>query len=75
MGRGGIEPTTLVFIAQGGRPLDPDNVGRAWRRALRDAKVRAVPFHSLRRGFATMLAQTGAHPRVMQALLGHTRPG
>jgi integrase-like protein len=52
--------------------LSRANVGRAWRRALRDAKVRAVPCHSLRHGFATMLAQAGAHPRVMQALLGHT---
>jgi integrase len=80
-----VGPTDPVFATRNGRRNTTDNV----RRSIVDASVelsgellaargrppirRCTP-HSLRRTFASMLAEVGLPPRRAMYLLGHTDP-
>lgn len=61
-----------MFCKQDGTPLDPDNfVHRDWARVLRRAELRRIRFHDLRHTYASLLIAQGAHPKYIQAQLGH----
>jgi len=55
-----------------GTPLDADNF-RHWEfpEALRRAELRRIRFHDLRHTYTTLLIAHGAHPKYIQAQLGH----
>jgi integrase len=56
-----------------GKPYDPaDLVGRDFRRTLRKAGLRRIRFHDLRHTYASLLIASGAHPKFIQAQLGHS---
>jgi integrase len=62
-----------VFRSQTGRPLDPDNVDRAFKPHLALAGLsEEVRFHDLRHTHASLLIAAGVHPKAIQARLGHT---
>jgi integrase len=62
----------LVFCRPDGRPIDPDNfTHREWARVLRRAELRRMRFHDLRHTYASLLIAQGAHPKYIQAQLGH----
>lgn len=62
----------IVFVGADGGPIDPDNFAhRDWRRALRRADLRRIRFHDLRHTYASLLIAQGAHPKYIQAQLGH----
>jgi integrase len=62
----------LVFCSSDGKPIDPDNfVHRVWARVLRRAELRRIRFHDLRHTYASLLIAQGAHPKYIQAQLGH----
>jgi integrase len=62
----------LVFASPDGQPIDPDNfMKRDWARALRRANLRRIRFHDLRHTYASLLIAQGAHPKYIQAQLGH----
>jgi integrase len=62
----------LVFCSADGHPIDPDNFAhRDWARVLRRAEVRRIRFHDLRHTYASLLIAQGAHPKYIQAQLGH----
>jgi len=61
----------FVFRSRAGGPLDPDNVGRAWKRHLAAAGLADRPFHSTRHTHASLLIAAGVHPKAIQARLGH----
>lgn len=62
----------LVFCADNGTPIDPENfTKRDWARALRRAGLRRIRFHDLRHTYASLLIAQGAHPKYIQAQLGH----
>jgi integrase len=61
-----------VFCSSNGKPIDPDNfVHRVWRLVLRRAALRRIRFHDLRHTYASLLIARGAHPKYIQAQLGH----
>jgi Phage integrase family len=61
-----------VFISPDGQAIDPDNfMKRDWARALRRANLRRIRFHDLRHTYASLLIAQGAHPKYIQAQLGH----
>lgn len=62
----------LVFPSSVGTPQDGPNVTNRLRVVLDKAGLPACTFHELRHSCATFLAAAGVHPKVMQALLGHT---
>ncbi len=62
----------LVFCAENGKPLDPENfTKRDFARVLRRSGIRRIRFHDLRHTYATLLIAQGAHPKYIQAQLGH----
>lgn len=61
----------LVFCTQAGRPLDPDNMTKSFKRVLTKAKLRNQRFHDLRHCCASLLLSQGVHPRVAMEVLGH----
>jgi integrase len=62
----------LVFCNPDGKPIDPDNFAhREWVRVLRRAELRRIRFHDLRHTYASLLIAQGAHPKYIQAQLGH----
>jgi integrase len=63
----------LVFTSKIGTPLEPRNVVRHFKLMLAKAGLQDAKFHSLRHTCATLLFQNGAHPKQVQALLGHSR--
>jgi len=63
----------LVFPTQIGTPINPSNLLREFKRLTREAGLPEIRFHDLRHTHATMLLESGAHPRVVQDRLGHTQ--
>jgi len=62
----------FVFCSERGTPLDADNFRhREFPQALRRAGLRRVRFHDLRHTYTSLLIAHGAHPKYIQAQLGH----
>jgi len=62
----------FVFCSERGTPLDADNFRhREFPAALRRAALRRIRFHDLRHTYTSLLIAHGAHPRYIQAQLGH----
>ena len=62
-----------VFANQQGGPFDPNNVRKAFRRALKAARLpQHFHPHCLRHTFASLLLQQGESPAFVQQQLGHS---
>jgi len=63
-----------VFTTRNAKRLSGRNVSFAMRRVQQRANLPEIRFHDFRRTYATLLAEAGHHPKVIQALLGHATP-
>lgn len=61
----------LLFLGGRGAPLTRSGFGEVWRRATVKAKVPDVNFHELRHHYASVLIESGASVKTVQANLGH----
>jgi integrase len=61
----------LVFTTAVGSRLDPNNVYDNFRDACRRAGVPVIRLHDGRHTAATLALQGGAHPKLVQEMLGH----
>ena len=62
----------FVFCSAERTPMDADNFRhREFPKALRRAGLRRMRFHDLRHTYASLLIAQGAHPKYIQAQLGH----
>ena len=61
-----------VFTTDDGRPIDPDNLSREFRRIVKEAGLPHGTLHGLRHSFATSLLTANVHPAVVQSALGHS---
>jgi integrase len=62
----------FVFCSERGTPLDADNFRhREFPEALQRAELRRIRFHDLRHTYTSLLIAQGAHPKYIQAQLGH----
>lgn len=69
----GYKDNDLIFCQVDGRPLNPRNFIRTFKRILKKAGLPTeVRFHDCRHSFASMLLQLNEHPKVVQELLGHS---
>jgi integrase len=67
------EEQALVFTSRGGGPLRAGNFHRRlWRPDLNEAGIQYLRPHDLRHTCAALLIATGAHPKAVQAHLGHS---
>jgi integrase len=63
----------LVFPTPGGVVWRKDNLmARIFRPAVRRAGLAPLRFHDLRHTYAALMVAAGAHPKLLQAQLGHT---
>ena len=63
----------LVFPTAGGAVWHKDNfMARIFRPAVRRAGLEPLRFHDLRHTYAALMVAAGAHPKLLQAQLGHT---
>ncbi|WRO14693.1 site-specific integrase [Streptomyces cyaneofuscatus] len=65
----------LVFTTPTGRPLDPGNLTRRFRRLLHSVGLRTIRLHDLRHSTATLLLEQGVDLVVIKELLGHAHTG
>jgi len=63
----------LVFPSSGGRILNDDNFRhRIFAPAVRRSGLGPVRFHDLRHTYAALMVAAGAHPKYLQAQMGHS---
>ena len=63
-----------VFVSRRGTAIDPRNLLRRFKKALKHAGLpETIRFHDLRHSCATFLIAQGEHPRVIMAILGHAQ--
>jgi integrase len=63
----------LVFPTPGGAVWRKDNfMARVFRPAVGRAQLQPLRFHDLRHTYAALMIAAGAHPKLLQAQLGHT---
>lgn len=60
-----------VVTNESGQPLTSNLISQMWRRFAQSHDLKDLRFHDLRHTHATLLAQAGEHPRVVQERLGH----
>ena len=63
----------LVFTTKTGRPVEPRNLLRSFRRVCDRNKLRIIKVHHLRHTTATLLKKLGVPARDAQIILGHSR--
>ena len=72
MGRAWPHPV-LVHTTRTGRPIEPRNLVRSFRRICDDNKIRTIKVHHLRHTVGSLLKDLGVPARDAQTILGHTR--
>jgi integrase len=65
--------TGLVFTTRTGRPVEPRNFVRSFRRICGENKVRLIKVHHVRHTVGSLLKDLGAPARYAKTILGHTR--
>jgi integrase len=65
--------TDLVFTTRTGRPVEPRNLVRSFRRICDDNKIRIITVHHLRHTVASLLKDLHVPVRDAQVILGHAR--
>jgi integrase len=63
----------LVHTTKTGKPIEPRNLVRSFRRICASAEIRAIKVHHLRHTTATLLKNLGVPARDAQLILGHSR--
>jgi len=65
----------LVTELGDGRPLDPSEFTRKFADLAKKARALGVRLHDMRHAFATMLLNSGVHPKIASEALGHSTVG
>lgn len=63
----------LIFTTRTGRPIEPRNMARSFRRICEAHGLRAITLHHLRHTTATLLKNLQVPARDAQLILGHSR--
>jgi integrase len=64
---------SLIFCQADGKPIDPRNFLRAFKRLLTQAGVPPLQVHEARHTFATLMLTLEESPKTVQTMLGHSR--
>jgi integrase len=67
------QDTGLMFSTKTGRPIEPRNLVRSFRRICTHNNLRLIKVHHLRHTTATLLKNLGVPARDAQLILGHSR--
>ena len=66
------DPGEWLFTNEIGQPVNPEWVGKRFRRLVADAGLPTITMRQLRHSHATALLKAGVHPKVVQERLGHS---
>jgi integrase len=67
------EKRGLIFTTRSGKPIGPRNLVRHFKSVLKKAGLPNVRFHDLRHTTASLLIQSGAHPKQIQYAMRHSQ--
>ncbi|MFC1866090.1 tyrosine-type recombinase/integrase [Chloroflexota bacterium] len=67
-----LSENDFVFCRADGTPLNPCTVTHTFSKVAKRAGLHNLRLHDLRHIHATMLLQSGTHPRIVQERLGHS---
>jgi integrase len=67
------QDTGLIFSTKTGRPIEPRNLARSFRRICDTHGLRVITVHHLRHTTATLLKNLKVPARDAQLILGHSR--
>jgi integrase len=65
----------LVVCQPDGKPIDPRNFLRYFKKVLEQAGLPNIRIHDARHTFATIMLELGESPKTVQTMLGHSRVG
>ncbi len=65
----------LVFAQKNGKPIQPTEMARNYRKFVDISGLPYIRFHDLRHTHATLLLKQGVHPKVVSERLGHSTIG
>ncbi|MFB3167484.1 site-specific integrase [Neobacillus sp. 179-C4.2 HS] len=65
----------LVFAQKNGKPIQPTEMARDYRKVVDNSGLPYIRFHDLRHTHATLMLQQGVHPKVVSERLGHSTIG
>lgn len=71
----GYQDLDLVFAQKNGKPIQPTEMARNYRKMVDKSGLPYIRFHDLRHTHATLLLQQGVHPKVVSERLGHSTIG
>jgi integrase len=64
--------TGPLFKTKNGTLYNPRNIQRYFEESIQEAGLPHIRFHDMRHTTATLLLTQGAHPKMVQELLGHS---
>lgn len=67
-------PEGFVLVQPGRGPVDSNQFGHYWRRAVATAKVPGLRYHALRHTYASTLLSNGVNIKAVAEWLGHASP-
>jgi integrase len=67
------EENNMIFSTPHGKPIEPRNLLRIFKKLLKEASLPEIRFHDLRHTAASLMLQEGIHPKIVQERLGHSR--
>jgi integrase len=65
-------PGGLVFVSANGNPIHHQSLQKHFSRLIERAGVPTIRFHDCRHTSATLLMESGVHPKIVQERLGHS---
>ncbi|MBB2482835.1 site-specific integrase [Bacillus sp. APMAM] len=69
----GFNANVLVFFNSNGHYLNPRELHRAYKSAVKRAGLKDSRFHDTRHSHATILLQKNVHPKIVSERLGHSK--
>ncbi|MBV7509494.1 site-specific integrase [Bacillus sp. sid0103] len=69
------EDLDLVFAQKNGKPIQPTEMHRNYRKVVELSGLPYIRFHDIRHTHATLMLQQGVHPKVVSERLGHSTIG
>ena len=71
----GYQDLDLVFAQRNGKPIQPTEMARNYRKMVDISGLPYIRFHDLRHTHATLLLKQGVHPKVVSERLSHSTIG